>query len=167
MARKGERFGRINWREWTVSTKRASQSHKLTTFVYHVIQILWHLHTCWVESAGGGEFSLVSTISNLQRGQEALIFSHLSTHSVWKKCEQGNSLNSSLSAYLAKQMQHTWKFWRTQYGLKDRKAKKRWQQSQYKWQTSNGGCLFAAGKKRSPNQFHYLTRRWTSDESDD
>lgn len=57
--------------------------------------------------APASELSRVSPTSLLQRGQRALIFSHLSTHSLWNRWEQGNSRNSSLFAYLAKQMQQT------------------------------------------------------------
>ncbi|BAS92545.1 Os05g0179050 [Oryza sativa Japonica Group] len=53
--------------------------------------------------------ALVETpsISALQRGHSAFILSHLSTQSLWKKCAQGSSRRSSLSTYLAKQMQQT------------------------------------------------------------
>lgn len=50
----------------------------------------------------------LSPISLLQSGHDALIFNHLSTHSTWKTWEQGSSLSSSLSSYLARQMQQTW-----------------------------------------------------------
>lgn len=43
----------------------------------------------------------------LQRGQHDIIFSHWSTHFWWNKWEQGSCLTSSLSLYLAKQMQHS------------------------------------------------------------
>lgn len=43
----------------------------------------------------------------LQRGQHDMILSHWSTHFRWNKWEQGNCLTSSLSLYLAKQMQHS------------------------------------------------------------
>lgn len=50
---------------------------------------------------------LSSPTSSLHRGHEALIFNHLSTHSAWKRWEQGSSRSSSLSTYVAKQIQHS------------------------------------------------------------
>lgn len=61
--------------------------------------------------ASASELSKVSPTSLLQRGQRALIFSHLSTQSLWNRWVHGNSLTSSLFAYFAKQMQQTWKKW--------------------------------------------------------
>lgn len=57
--------------------------------------------------ASVSELKMESPTSVLQSGQDALIFSHLSTQSLWKKWEQGNSLSSSLFAYFAKQIQQT------------------------------------------------------------
>jgi hypothetical protein len=48
-----------------------------------------------------------SSISALQRGHSAFILSHLSTQPLWKKCPQGSIRRSSLSTYLAKQIQQT------------------------------------------------------------
>ena len=61
----------------------------------------------WLEFNPGSEPTILSPTSLLQRGHDALIFSHLSTQSLWKKCEHGSSLSSSLFAYFAKQMQQT------------------------------------------------------------
>ena len=61
----------------------------------------------WLEFNPGSEPKILSPTSLLQRGHDALIFSHLSTQSLWKKWEHGSSLSSSLFAYFAKQMQQT------------------------------------------------------------
>lgn len=57
--------------------------------------------------ASVSELKMVSPTSALQSGHVALIFSHLSTQSLWKKWEHGSSLSSSLLTYFAKQMQQT------------------------------------------------------------
>ena len=53
--------------------------------------------------------AVVETTSSsaLQRGHSAFILSHLSTQSLWKKCPHGSNRSSSLSTYLAKQIQQT------------------------------------------------------------
>jgi len=61
----------------------------------------------WLELNPEREPKRLSPTSLLQRGHDALIFSHLSTHSLWKKWEHGSSLSSSLFANFAKQMQQT------------------------------------------------------------
>lgn len=63
---------------------------------------LWRLPKCVLKIEPD-----VSPTSDLQRGHSALILSHLSTHTVWKKWEQGSSRSSSLSAYFARQIQQT------------------------------------------------------------
>ena len=45
--------------------------------------------------------------SCLQRGQEEMILSHLSTHLRWNMCVHGSSRTSSFSLYCARQMQHS------------------------------------------------------------
>lgn len=62
---------------------------------------------CWPESLAVGEAPPPSPTSFLQRGHDALIFNHLSTHSTWKTWKHGSSFSSSLSAYFAKQIQQT------------------------------------------------------------
>jgi hypothetical protein len=55
----------------------------------------------------GGAVLGTTSISALQSGHSAFILSHLSTQSLWKKCPQGSNRRSSLSTYLAKQIQQT------------------------------------------------------------
>lgn len=59
----------------------------------------------WLPFARESEPKMLPFTSLLQRGHKALILSHLSTQSLWKKWEHGNSLSSSLFAYFPKQMQ--------------------------------------------------------------
>jgi len=67
----------------------------------------WFQPRFWLPLAPESELKRLPPTSLLQRGHNALILNHLSTHSLWKKWEHGNSLSSSLFAYFPKQMQQT------------------------------------------------------------
>lgn len=109
-----------DWKRWMDSYRNLSihiqkgkkncnstlQNAKLVNYIYDITLFLWW-RSIHLEFDPESEPIILSPTSLLQRGQEALIFSHLSTHSLWKKCEQGSSLSSSLFAYFAKQMQQT------------------------------------------------------------
>ena len=54
----------------------------------------------------------------LQRGQQDIIRSHWSTHLRWNIWEHGNFLTSSLSLYLARQIQHSCQYHHTNVSKK-------------------------------------------------